>query len=120
MNRRARLTGEAWSPLLAGLLSLGFLVPSHAQVDRLRLEPMAVQTARPDKAIRHDVEFKSVLDSSRRKVLLTGPTHHSVAAVLPPLAAATEARLNWYAIAEPLQAVPRIVIVSLEGAGGKH
>ncbi len=114
------MTGEAWSPLLAGLLSLSFVVPSHAQADRLRLEPMVVQTARPDKAIRHDVEFKSVLDSSRREVLLKGPTHHSVAAALPRLEAAAEARLNWYAIAEPWQADPGIVIVSLEGAGGKQ
>lgn len=99
--------------LLGAIISLGFASPSLAQPDRLALEPMLVRSAQPDNPVRHDVKVKSVLDASRREVLLNGPTYHSVAT-----APKQEARFNWYTIAKP-QAEPAREVTTCPENGGK-
>lgn len=118
MFKRIQQGLEAWTVTLIGAtISLCFADPALAQSERLLLEPMAVQSARPDDPIRHDLKIKSVLDSASRKVSLEGPTHHSHASATARDAAKKEARFNWYAIAKPLPGSPREVAVSLENGG---
>jgi len=115
--RRAGAAPRCPGPVrVAGaLLVLASTVAAEPPTSGPGIESMVIQAVQAAKTIRHEVEFRSPLGSTRREVMLEGPAYHSFSLVTGHDQRREEARFNWYRIAGKKEQAPRRVAVVVKG-----